>query len=193
MKEKIILIGGGGHAKSCIDVLEQENEFEIIGILDIKERIGQKVLGYQIIGTDDDIKKFAKENYTFLITLGQLDSAKPRIEIYNKLIEANAKIATVISPFAYVSKHATIGRGTIIMHGSIVNADACIGENCIINTKSLIEHDAKVASHCHISTGAIINGGVNIGTESFIGSNSVSKQYSTIEKNNFIKAGSVIK
>lgn len=193
MKEKIILIGGGGHAKSCIDVLEQENEFEIIGILDIKERIGQKVLGYQIIGTDDDIKKFAKENYTFLITLGQLDSAKPRIEIYNKLIEANAKIATVISPFAYVSKHATIGRGTIIMHGSIVNADACIGENCIINTKSLIEHDAKVASHCHISTGAIINGGVNIGTESFIGSNSVSKQYSTIGKNNFIKAGSVIK
>jgi len=33
MKEKIILIGGGGHCKSCIDVIEQEGRFIIAGIV----------------------------------------------------------------------------------------------------------------------------------------------------------------
>ncbi len=34
-KLKILLIGGG-HAKSVIDVIEQENRYEIIGIVDKK-------------------------------------------------------------------------------------------------------------------------------------------------------------
>ena len=37
MKEKIVLIGGGGHCHSVIDVIEQENKYEIIGIIDTKE------------------------------------------------------------------------------------------------------------------------------------------------------------
>ena len=33
---KIILIGGGGHALSCIDVIEHEKKFKIVGIVDDK-------------------------------------------------------------------------------------------------------------------------------------------------------------
>ena len=32
----IILIGGGGHAYSCIDVIEAERKFKIIGLIDNK-------------------------------------------------------------------------------------------------------------------------------------------------------------
>ena len=45
MKEKIVLIGGGGHCHSVIDVLEQTNKYEIIGIVDIKKNIGKKGIG----------------------------------------------------------------------------------------------------------------------------------------------------
>jgi FlaA1/EpsC-like NDP-sugar epimerase len=55
-KEKIILIGGGGHAHSVIDVIEQENKYEIVGIIDVKENIGKKVLGYEVIACDDDLE-----------------------------------------------------------------------------------------------------------------------------------------
>ena len=54
MKE-IILIGGGGHCKSVIDVIEQESKYKIAGIIDKKELIGKDVLGYKIIGSDDDL------------------------------------------------------------------------------------------------------------------------------------------
>ncbi|MCK4874736.1 MAG: acetyltransferase, partial [Sulfurimonas sp.] len=55
MKKKILLIGGGGHCHSVIDVIELENKCTIVGIIDKKEFIGQDVLGYKIIGCDDDL------------------------------------------------------------------------------------------------------------------------------------------
>ena len=59
--KKIVLIGGGGHCKSVIDVIEQEGKFKIIGIVDKPEFLGNKVLGYSIIGSDDNLKELAKK------------------------------------------------------------------------------------------------------------------------------------
>lgn len=191
--DKIILIGGGGHCKSCIDVIEAENKFEIIGILDIKEKIGQKVSGYLINGTDAQIERFITDDCYFLITLGQIKTPDLRVKIFEKLKKLNAQMATVISPLAYVSKNAEIGEGTIIMHQALVNAGAKIGKNCIINTKALIEHDAVVENYCHISTGAILNGETLIREKSFIGSNATLVQCIELPASSFIKAGSLVK
>jgi sugar O-acyltransferase (sialic acid O-acetyltransferase NeuD family) len=193
IKPQIILIGGGGHCKSCIDVIEMQDKFRIVGILDISENIGNKVLGYPIIGNDNDIDELSKSNIHFLITLGQIHDYSKRIAIYEKLAHFDVDLPVIVSPNAYVSKHAKIGRGTIIMHFAIINADAEIGENCIINNRALIEHDATIGNHCHISTGAIVNGGVNIGNNSFYGSGAVSKEYSVLPENSFIKANTIVK
>lgn len=192
-KPKLILIGGGGHCKSCIDAIEQENRFEIAGIIDLPVKVGETVLGYPIIACDTDIPKFINSENYFLITLGQIKSPTLRKKTFNLLKNCNANIATILSPLAYVSKHAEIGEGTIIMHQAIVNANAKIGSNCIINTKSLIEHDAVIGNHCHISTGSIINGGCIVGDGTFYGSGAVSKEYIKIPKNSFIKANSIYK
>ncbi len=36
-KQNVILIGGGGHCKYSIDVIEQERRFSIVGIIDMPE------------------------------------------------------------------------------------------------------------------------------------------------------------
>ena len=184
MKE-LYLIGGGGHCKSVIDVVETTGTFEIKGIFDVPERVGEKVLGYEIIGSDGDLNSFAKSNACFLVTIGQIKSPELRKKAFgNKL-----KFATVISPYAYVSKHAKIGAGTIIMHGAIVNAGAKIGKNCIVNSKALIEHDSVVGDHCHISTAAVINGDCIVKEQTFIGSNTVLKNGRVIEAESVISYG----
>lgn len=191
--KKIILVGGGGHCEAVIDVIELSGDYEIIGIIDVKEKVGSEVLGYKVIGTDEDIKDLKKEvDYAF-ITIGHIYSAEKRKNIYNLLKVNGFTIPTIISPKSYVSKHAKIGEGTIIMHGAILNAGAVIGRNCIVNSMALIEHDAVVGDFCHISTGAIVNGGVKVGDFTFVGSNAVTKQYIEIPSNSFIKAGSLVK
>ncbi len=191
--QKLILLGGGGHCKSCIDVIEQEDKYNIVGILDNQELLGQKLLGYDFIGTDDDINKFANKGYTFLITVGQIETSTIRKKLFTLLSKNNAQLAIVISPRAYISKHANIGKGTIIMHDALVNASASIGQNCIINTKALIEHDVIIEDFCHISTSSVINGGTIVKKGTFFGSNAVSKEYITINQDDFIRAGSLYK
>lgn len=193
MKSQILLIGGGGHCKSVIDVIEMEGTYSIAGIIDQKEFIGQKVLGYEIIGCDDDLEDLFQQFKFAVITVGQITSPDLRIKLFNQLQSIGFKTPSIISPRAYVSKHANVGIGTVVMHNALLNANVVVGKNCIINTKSLIEHDSIIEDHCHISTGAIINGGTVIGQGTFFGSNAVSRECTMIVERSFIKAGSVVK
>jgi sugar O-acyltransferase (sialic acid O-acetyltransferase NeuD family) len=192
MKPKLILIGGGGHCKSCIDVIEQENKFIIAGIVDIKESISD-LLGYPWLGHDDDLAKL-KLHYDYaLIAIGQIKTPAIRIRLFDYIKSLGFKLPIIISPRAYVSKYTKIGNGTIVMHDALINAGAIVGDNCIINTKSLIEHDVVIENNCHISTGAVINGGVIVKQGSFVGSNAVTKESVDTRENDFIKAGSLFK
>jgi sugar O-acyltransferase (sialic acid O-acetyltransferase NeuD family) len=188
----IILIGGGGHCLSCIDVIELTGLYQILGILDLPEKLGQKILNYTIIGTDNEIEQFLPECSNFMITVGQIGSSDLREKIYNMVLKAGGKMPVVISPLAHVSQYAIIGVGSIVMHNALINAGATVGKGCIINTKALIEHEAKIGDFCHISTASVVNGQVRIEDYCFLGSNAVVANNTHIAANTVIAAGSQV-
>ncbi len=190
--ESIILIGGGGHCKSCIDVIEQEGRFIIAGIVEKSNTIDEQILGYPIIGCDDELPELIAKFRNVLITVGQIKSAKIRMKLFNICNDQNAVLPVIISPTAYVSKHTKIGKGTIVMHQAVVNADANIGVNNIINSKALIEHEVLIGNHCHISTGTKINGQAIIADECFVGSGVTLVNNITICEKVIIPAGTAV-
>jgi sugar O-acyltransferase (sialic acid O-acetyltransferase NeuD family) len=181
-KPKIILIGAGGHAHACIDVIEQHGGYQIAGLVGKSEEMHARHFGYSVIATDGDLPQLAKDYRYALITLGQIQTPDHRMRLYQQATELGFQLPTIITPCAHISRRATIGSGSIVMHGAIVNAGVRVGNNCIINTRALLEHDATVEDHCHISTGAIVNGDVHIGSGSFVGSGSVIKEGITLGK-----------
>ena len=190
-QRNLILIGGGGHCKSVIDVAESAG-YNIIGILDIPENIGKSVLDYKVIGTDDDIPQFV-DKAEFIITVGFIKSPAIRMRIFDKVREAGGKLATIIASTAHVSRYASLGEGTVVMHQAVVNAGARIGENCIINTFCNIEHDAVIGDQCHISTGTMVNGDCKVGKMCFIGSQSVLANGISICDDVIVGAGSLVR
>lgn len=191
-KPKIILVGGGGHCKSCIDVITSEGIYEIKGIIDLPALLGSKTLGYETIGNDDELPEFISKGYSFLITMGHMGNARRRTQLFELIDSLGGDLPTIKSPTAFVSSSAKLGKGSIIMHNCIVNADAQIGMNSIINNNALIEHDTIIEGHGHISTGAIINGNCKIGKNSFIGSGTVVKNGVAISEDVIIGAGSLV-
>lgn len=189
--KNLILVGGGGHCKSVIDVAESAG-FQIMGILDVPENAGNKVLDYTIIGSDDQIINHTNDA-VFIVTVGHIKDAALRIKLHQKIVDAGGTLATIIASTAHVSKYAQIGEGSVIMHQAVVNADAIIGRGCIINTFANIEHDAKIGDYCHISTGAIINGNCLVGNETFFGSQSVMVNGIEITSGCVIGAGSLVR
>jgi sugar O-acyltransferase (sialic acid O-acetyltransferase NeuD family) len=191
-KPEILLVGGGGHCKSCIDVIEAEGRFAIKGLIDLPEKLGQSLLGYPVIGTDNDLPQLVKQDMNFLITLGHMGHADRRKTLFEVIKSNGGQLPVIIAPSAVVSNHAEIGEGSIVMHQSIVNAGAKIGKNCIVNNKALIEHDAIVGNDCHISTDANVNGDCSIADGVFVGSAATLKNGIRIGKNTIIGAGAVL-
>lgn len=172
----LLLIGAGGHAAACIDVIEQHGVFAIAGLIGAADEIGNVVLGYPVLGADAELPVLAAKFGCALVVIGQIKTPEPRIRMFTQLTRLGCELPTIVSPRAYVSRHATLGAGTIVMHGATVNARVSVGDNCILNTHSVIEHDARVADHCHVATGAIVNGAASIGTGTFVGSQSCVRQ-----------------
>lgn len=168
----ILLVGAGGHATSCIDVIEQSRLFNVAGLVGSSAEVGKHLLCYTVLGSDEDLPDLVARYRRALIVVGHIKTPDPRIRLFERLQHIGCEMPTIVSPHAYVSRHAILGAGTIVMHGAIVNAGAVVGDNCIINTQSLVEHDVVIADHCHISTAAAINGGAHIGAGTFIGSGS---------------------
>ncbi len=186
----LVLVGGGGHCKSVIDAAESGG-LTIRGILDLPSNVGRSILGYDVIGTDEDIVRFVDEAY-FVVTLGFIKDASLRIRIHEKIDQLGGRLATIIASTAHVSRYAEVDSGCVILHQACVNAGAKIGKGCIINTFANIEHDAVVGDYSHISTGAIMNGGCQVGKATFLGSQSVMVNGVSVVDGCVIGAGTVI-
>ena len=184
----LILVGGGGHCHSCIDVIEAAGIYQIAGVVQ-PEISSDLVLGYPIVGNDNDLPRLLENSESALVTVGQVKNPAIRIRLFNFLKELGAELAVVVSPNAHFSRHSVMGEGSIVMHGAIVNANVQIGRNCIVNSQALVEHDVVINDHCHISTGALINGNVTIGRGSFVGSGAVIKEGVKVGENAVIGAG----
>lgn len=191
-KQSLILIGGGGHCKSVLEVIRTSGKWHVAGILDRKELVGTNLLDQKFIGTDEDLDALVAAGHHFLITIGQIKSAQPRQRIYDALLTRGAPLATVIADERTVSAYATIGAGTVIHHRVSVNADVIIGQNCIINTGANVEHDCSVGNHTHISTGVLLNGNVVVGDACMLGSGSIVSHGVKITENTVVGAGALV-
>lgn len=167
----LIFVGGGGHCKSVIEAALSVG-FTIKGILDLPQYIGHKILGYEVIGSDDDIPYYVAE-CDFIVTLGFIKDSSHRIRLHHKIAAAGGHLATIIASTAHVSRFAQVGEGTVVLHQACINAGAQVGRGCIINTMANIEHEVIIGDYCHISTGVMVNGDCKIGEATFLGSQSI--------------------
>lgn len=191
-KKPIVLIGGGGHCRSIVDVLKMLNCWTIRGVVEKNHQFPIQQTLLPILGYDENLQYILNSNDHVLITIGHLGSAHVRAKIWHSLDQITNNKPTIISPLSYVCSDARIGPGSVVMHRSTILTGARVGINSIVNTGALLEHDVTVGDNCHIATHCVINGGCTIGFNTFIGSNAVVVHGVNIAENIIIGAGSVV-
>ena len=192
-KKNIIVIGASGHAKVIIDIIEQNNEFQIIGLIDSFKSTKKKLLGYPILGKEEDLVTLS-EKYDFkhaFIAIGDNWSRKKIREKISKIIP-QLEFISVIHPNAIIGKDVTIGIGTVIMPGVIINCDSKIGDFCILNTNSSLDHEGVMKNYSSLAPNTTLGGNVSIGTCTAISIGANIIQDITIGKYSIIGAGSLV-
>lgn len=192
MENRILLIGDGGHCKSVIDTLLRNNTYDEIGVIS-KENKNKKILGVDIVGTDDNLISLFNGGWTnAFITVGSVGDTTIRKNIYKKLIEIGFKVPNIIDKSSIVSESAIFGEGIFVGKGAIINANTTVNSCSIINSGSVIEHDCSIGQFVHISSNSTVCGNVTIGNDVHVGAGSVIKQGLDIGKNSLIGIGSVV-
>jgi len=163
-KQNIVIVGSSGHAKVIIDIVEKEDKFNIVGLLDAFKKIGESAFGYDIIGEEKDLPQLKKKHQLTggIIAIGD---NWIRSIVRNKIQEIDDSFIFVstIHPSAVIARGVTIGTGTVLMAGTVVNSNSRIGDFCIINTNASIDHDSKMNNFSSIAPGVTTGGNVSIG------------------------------
>ena len=190
----LILLGGGGHCESVIELIRFQGRYNILGVLDPSFDEGlKKVMDIPVLGKDEDIPKYVKKGCQFVITVGQIKSSKIREKLFNEVKMYGGELPTITAKTAYVSKDSVIGEGTVIMDYCFVNVSTNVGDACILNTGSILEHGCSVGDFTHVSTRVVLNGDVSCGKSCFIGSGTIVNQDINIGDGCIVASGSLVR
>lgn len=193
MQDRIILIGGGGHCKSVLDSLCMAGIYSDIVITDYNKPAGTKVLGCEVVGTDDKLPLLFEKGFRqAFIAVGSIKNTVIRRKAYERAKKIGFTFPAIIDPTAVIATSARIGNGVFIGKNAVVNADAVIDDMAIINSGAIIEHDCRVGEFSHVAVGATVCGGAEIGNDVFVGANAVITQGVKIGMNSVAGAGSTI-
>jgi len=190
MREKIVLIGGGGHCKVVIDAILAGGEYDIAGIIDRKLEAGTKVLGVSVLGDDALLKEaFEKGIKNAFVAVGSVGDCTARKAIYENIKKMGFNIPHIIHPKAVIACDVEFGEGAFVAASATINPGTKIGKMAIINTSSSVDHDCRIGDFVHIAPGVTLSGGVNVGDGTHIGTGASVVQCVSIGKGCMVKAG----
>lgn len=191
---EIVIIGGGGHAKSIISILKRNKNLSILGYVDIINK--GSILDCNYLGDDRVLEKIRNKHKKCSAVIGigilNLSDINKRIIIQKKLESLEFDLTVIISPSAVINENVKLGKATIVFDHVVIEPDTEIGENVIINTKSIISHDCQIGDYVHVAPGVTICGGVVVGNKSFIGAGVTIVPNINIGENCIIGAGAVV-
>ena len=191
--DNIVLFGGGLHANSCIDIIEKEGKYRIVGIIDSKSEPGSERYGYKVIGRQEELPELMVK-YDIrggLICVGD-NYGREFVRDYVISLIPNFNFVSAIHPWTSIGRNATIGKGVVIMAGVIVNADCVVEDFCILSTAARLEHNSVLQEFSHLSAGAITSGKVNIGRYALIAPGVIIADRLSIGENTVVGFGALV-
>jgi UDP-perosamine 4-acetyltransferase len=192
--KKLVLVGGGGHAKVIIDALRGSKKFTVIGLVDIAMAKGDDLLGVKVLGSDDELPLLFKEGVRHaFIGVGSIGDCATRKKIDINLRRIGFEIPVIVHPKAIIASDAVLGDGTFVAAAAVINPGVRTGRNVIINTSSSVDHDCILGDFVHIAPGVTLSGGVKVGDDTHVGTGAKIIQCLNIGKRCMIGAGATVR
>lgn len=190
VSSNLVILGGGGHGRMCIDIIERNNFLGIKGILDPNIPVGTMIKGYPVLGDSDILLDLYQSGVTnAVIGIGAVTNPLLREKLFRMLKDIGFSLPNLIHPDASVEKTVRMGEGNQILQSAIVGSDVLITDNCIINSGAVVSHESVLESNAHITPGAVLGGDVGIGENTIIGMGSTVYLGKKVGKNVIIYNG----
>ena len=160
----VVVIGNGGHSRSCIDAWSATSSFQPIGCTGFDPA---EVSEIPYLGTDDALPDLLLQGHRRVFVA--IGDSQPRERCIRHAVELGFTAHALVADSAQVARTAKIGAGAAVLRGAIIGAFAQVGEGAIINTGTSIDHDCVIGPYAHIAPGTHLAGNVEIGAHALLG------------------------
>jgi sugar O-acyltransferase (sialic acid O-acetyltransferase NeuD family) len=191
--KKILIIGAGGHSKVVVDIIIHQKMYEIIGFIDNNLQIDSAILGYKVLGKEEDLlnlmDKFSISSG--IVAIGD-NAIRSKVVERIKKVSKDFKFINCIHPNSNIAFDVEIGEGNVVMSGATINTSSKVGDHCILNTNSSIDHDNKISNFVSIAPNSVSGGNVTVNQFSAIGIGATIQHKVSIGSNCIIGAHSLV-
>jgi sugar O-acyltransferase (sialic acid O-acetyltransferase NeuD family) len=189
---RVVVVGCAGHARVVLDIIETEKRCQIVGLIDTYKPAGTRILGYQILGRDEDLPDFIASGVcdAAIVAIGD-NWVRSQIIKYIRQLVPDLRLITAIHPFSQIARDVLIDSGTVVMPGVVVNAGCRIGVGCILNTSASLDHDSIMGDYSSLAPRAVTGGNVSIGAYSAVSIGAVVSHATTIGDHTVVGAGAL--
>lgn len=166
----LLLVGGGGHGKTLIDLVKVLGKYQWGGIVDENLPPGSLILGLPVFGGDLLLSELYKAGFHQAINgVGGIGNVVARLHVFEKLNKAGFSFPSLVHPTAFVEPSATIESGAQVLPLTYVGTDSKIGFGSLLNAHVIVSHDCQIGECVNLSPGATLAGGVKIHNHAQIG------------------------
>jgi sugar O-acyltransferase (sialic acid O-acetyltransferase NeuD family) len=192
VRERVLILGAGGHGRVVLDILLQSGRHEVVGFLDNNADIhGRRVDGIPVLGPVDDLPLLAKQFGSPAVIIAVGDNGLRR-GLARQVESLGFELASAIHPSATLAHNATVGRNVVIAAGVVICAHCQIGDSVILNTGCIVDHQTMIGEGSHICPGVRIAGRVKVEPGVFVGIGATIVPKVTLGCESIIGAGAVV-
>jgi sugar O-acyltransferase (sialic acid O-acetyltransferase NeuD family) len=191
-KERVLILGAGGHGRVVLDILLQARQYEVVGFLDSNSEIhGRRVDGIPVCGGLDELDRLRDELEIDGVLVAIGDNGTRR-GLARYVEQSGIGLINAIHPSATLAHNAMIGRNVVIAAGVVVCANCQIGDSVILNTGCIIDHQTMIGEGSHICPGVRIAGRVKVEPGVFVGIGATVVPKVTLGCEAIVGAGAVV-
>lgn len=164
---RVVVVGGGGHARVAIETLRAAGLVPTLVLDDDPSLRGGEAAGVSIDGPIDE-RIAETESRRALLAVGD---NRHRARIAGRLRELAPDLEWVraVHPSAVVAPRVEIGPGSVVFAGAVVQPDTLVGAHAILNTAASVDHDGRLGDFVHVAPGARLAGDVTLEEGAFVG------------------------
>jgi sugar O-acyltransferase (sialic acid O-acetyltransferase NeuD family) len=191
--ERIVLVGGGGHASDVLSALEAigatgaEPRREVVGIVADTEPDEQRFAGRGAPWLGP-VEVLAGLDARFVLAVGWPGT---KVALLARLAP-DARPATVVHPSSEVGWGAELGEGAVVLGGAHVSARTHLGAHVLVSYLASVGHDSRAGARSSVMPGAHVAGEVVLGADVTIGAGAVVLQGLSIGDGAIVGAGAVV-
>lgn len=171
---RVVIIGSGGHAMVCADILlsmrDVGAELEVCGFTSCRDH-GERFFGLPVLGGEDRLDHALHD--AVFVAVGDNET---RFAVAGRMAQQGWAFASAVHPHAVIGRDVQLAPGCMVGAGAVVNPMAHIGAHAILNTGCSVDHHCHVGAYSHIAPGVRLAGDVTVGRGAFVGIGAVVSQ-----------------